>query len=208
MVSVEQGQARTPHRIARRVSVLLFVFLFVGSGCTTLREFAALRKVDFSLDTVQELTLAGVRLDAIESYDDLRVVDLARLGASLAREEMPLSFRLMVGAENPAENRVSARMMRFDWTLFLEDRETVSGSFDTPIELEPGIPGAIPLLVELDLLDFFGSNLTDLAELGLSLSGQGGEPKNLRLEATPTIDTAIGPIRYPEPIRVVSRTVG
>lgn len=203
MESLEHGFAG-----ARRVVLLLVVLLSVGSGCTTLREFAALRQVAFSLDAVQDLTLAGVRLDDVNNYDDLRVVDLARLGASLAREEMPLSFRLMVGAENPSENRVSARMVRFDWTLFLEDRETVSGSFDSPIELEPGVPGSIPLLVELDLLDFFSSNLTDLAELGLSLTGQGGEPKNLRLEATPTIDTSIGPIRYPEPIRVVSRTVG
>ena len=178
------------------------------SGCTTLREIAALRQVAFTLDRVDEIELGGVRLDNIRNYDDLSFVELARLGAMLAREEMPLTFNLDIGALNPPDNKVSARLVRFDWTLFIEDRETVSGVFDDEINLAPGTPETIPLRIELDLLEFFGSNLTELAELGLAIADQGGEPKNISITATPTIDTAVGPIRYPEPIRIVSRTFG
>ena len=178
------------------------------SGCTTLREIAALRQVAFTLDRVDEIELGGVRLDNIRNYDDLSFVELARLGAMLAREEMPLSFNLDIGALNPPDNKVNARLVRFQWTLFLEERETVSGVFNDEINLAPGTPETIPLRIELDLLEFFGSNLTELAELGLAIADQGGEPKNISITATPTIDTAVGPIRYPEPIRIVSRTFG
>jgi hypothetical protein len=178
------------------------------SGCTTLREIAALRQVAFTLDRVDEIELGGVRLDNIRNYDDLSFVELARLGAMLAREEMPLSFNLDIGALNPPDNKVNARLVRFEWTLFLEERETVSGVFNDEINLAPGTPETIPLRIELDLLEFFGSNLTELAELGLAIADQGGEPKNISITATPTIDTAVGPIRYPEPIRIVSRTFG
>ena len=188
-------------------ALLLQLPLLLG-GCTTLRELTALSDVEFSLENVRDIQLAGVRMDGIRSYDDLTVMDLAKLGSSLAREKMPLSFVVRIGAANPADNRVSARLVRFDWTLFLEDRETVSGRFEDVVELRPGVPESIPLTIDLDLLDFFGSSLTDLAELGLSLAGQGGSPKNVSLEATPTIDTAIGPIRYPEPIRIISRSIG
>lgn len=192
----------------RLLPAFVVVLVAQSLGCTTLREFAALKEVAFSLDRVDQVDLAGVRLDGVRGYDDLSIVDLAKLGSTLARERMPLAFRLHVGAANPEDNRVSARLVRFDWTLFLEDRRTISGVFDDVVELRPGEPTVIPLQIELDLLEFFGSNLTDLAELGLSLAGQGGAPKKVRLEARPTIDTAIGPIRYPEPIKVVSRTIG
>lgn len=191
------------------LSIVLAVSVSVHlTGCTTLREFAALRQVDFSLDSVNQIDLGGVRLDNIRSYDDLSVVELARLGSMLARERMPLSFNLDIGALNPADNKVNARLVRFDWTLFLEDRETVSGAFNQEINLAPGTPQTIPLRIEFDLLEFFGSNLTDLAELGLAIADQGGEPKNISITATPTIDTPIGPIRYPESIRIVGGTLG
>lgn len=191
------------------VALAVLLATVVGlPGCAALQQYAALREVTFSLDRVDRVELAGVRLDAIRSYDDLTVVDVARLGTALAREQMPLTFTLHIGASNPADNNVDARMVRFDWTMLIEDRETVSGVFDTPVIIPPGEPQTIPLGIELDLLDFFDDNLRDLAEMALSLSGQRNEPRNITVTATPTIDTALGAIRYPEPIRIVSREVG
>jgi hypothetical protein len=44
--------------------------------------------------------------------------------------------------------------------------------------------------------------------LALSLSGRGGAPTEVTLRATPTIETALGPIRYPRPITIVTATTG
>jgi hypothetical protein len=51
--------------------------------------------------------------------------------------------------------------------------------------------------MELDLVRFFGSNAGDLIDLIGDLAGDGSQPTILRLEAQPTVRTAIGPIRYP-----------
>jgi hypothetical protein len=66
----------------------------------------------------------------------------------------------------------------------------------------------IPIDISLDLVRFFGDNLNDLIDVALSLSGQGGSPRNVSLEATPIIDTPVGSIRYPSPVTIVSRDVG
>jgi len=95
-----------------------------------------------------------------------------------------------------------------DWTLFVQDHETVSGTFDQNLILPPGQRTDVPIPIRLDLVDFFGRNLSDLVELALSVSGHGGEPKDIRVEATPTIQTALGPIRYPQPITILARSVG
>jgi hypothetical protein len=184
------------------------VMLLSSSGCNTLKELAALRDVAFTLDSVSGVELAGVKIDRTMKYDDFGILDLAKLGRQLASNKMPLMFQLIVGATNPEDNSVQARLVKLDWTLLLEDRETISGVFENDIVLPPGQKQLIPFNMELDLIEFFGNNLQDLAELALSLADQGGQPKNVKLRATPTINTPIGPIRYPEPILIVNNSVG
>ncbi|MDX1646584.1 MAG: hypothetical protein R3304_05535, partial [Longimicrobiales bacterium] len=114
---------------------------------------------------------------------------------------------LDVIARNPEDNAVDARLVQMDWTLFLEERETVSGVLDREIVLPRGAPTSVPVDVSLNLVEFYEGNARDLFELAQALAGVGGEPKDVALEALPTVQTALGPIRYPSPIRL-STTVG
>lgn len=178
------------------------------ASCATLQSIAALRRVDFALDRVSDAGLAGVPIDRIRDYQELSAIDIARVGTALARGEVPFDFVLHVSALNPADNSVAARLVRMDWTLLLEDRETVSGVIDREIVLEPGVPGDIPMTIHVDLAEFFQKNARDMIDLALAVAGAGGEPTRIALRATPTIQTAIGPIRYPEPITIVNTEVG
>lgn len=190
-------------RFALPASLLLLI-----GGCASLQQLAALRNVDFALQRVAQLELAGVPLDGVRSSSDLSVTDLARVTLALSRNELPLSFNLMVQGENPRDNGTDARLVRLDWTLLLQDRETIRGVFSDEVVFRPGEPTTFPLRLELDLLQFFEGSARDLAELALNLSGQGGVPSNIALRAQPTIQTALGPIRYPGEITIVSTTVG
>lgn len=189
-------------------AILIIVISVVIQGCQTLREIAALRLVDFGIDNVTDARLAGVEVQRIRSYEDLSSTDLFRLGRALASREMPFAFSLNIAAQNPEENEVQARLLRMAWTLFLEDRETISGVLNQEYVLPPGTTTTIPVRIELDLVEFFDRNLEDLVELAISASGQGGEPTNVALRATPTIDTPLGEMEYPRPITIVSRDVG
>ena len=191
-----------------RVAVLAVLLAFIAPACQTLREVANLRFVDFDIAGVRQARLAGIEIDRLRSYRDLSATDLLRLGAAVADERLPLSFQLNLAAHNPAENGVQARLVQMDWTLFLEDRETISGVFNREIVLPPGEEVGIPIDIQLDLLRFFDESAQDLVELALAVTGQGGAPKNVRLQAVPTIRTALGSIRYPQPITIVSRDLG
>jgi hypothetical protein len=179
-----------------------------SAGCAALQQIAALRSVDFQLDRVANVRLAGVDISEVRSSSDLSLPDAARIGAAVAQRDLPLAFRLHLRAENPAENSVTARLVRMQWTLFLEETETVSGQIDREYELAPGRATDIPLEIELDLFDFYERSGPDLIDLALNLAGAGGAPKQVSVRAVPTITTALGPITYPQPITIVSRTVG
>jgi hypothetical protein len=190
-----------------RLGLLLFL-TWIAASCATLQQLAALRRVDFSLERVSNLRLAGVDLARINSFDDLGFADAARLALAVSEGSLPVDFRLHVLAENPADNSADARLVRMDWTLLLQDRETISGVFEDEVLLPRGEPRDVPLIISLDLVDFFEGSAQDLVELALSLAGQGGEPKEVALRATPVVDTPVGPIRYPQPITIVSTQVG
>jgi hypothetical protein len=199
------------NRMANRSLITATLLLAIGtaiSGCATLQQIAALRRVDFTIDRVTEGRVAGVALERISSYRDLNATDAAAVGLSLLRGELPFSFTLRLSALNPADNNVTARLVQMDWTLLLEDRETVSGRIDREFQFAPGVATEVPINISLDLADFFERNAADMIELALAVTGNGGTPKRVALRATPTIQTPIGPIRYPEPITIVTRTIG
>jgi hypothetical protein len=185
--------------------VLPLIFL---SGCATLREVAALRKVDFSLSGVNDPVLAGVSLKDVRSYKDIGFLDAGRLALALASKELPLTFVLKVRAENPADNTVPARFVGMAWTLFLQDKETISGTVDQNIVLQPGEPQDVPIVVGLNLMDFFDGGIRDLVDLASSLTGKEGSTSSIRLQVTPTINTSLGPIQYPQPITVINKQIG
>ena len=182
------------------------------AGCATLQQIAALRDVDFSVDRLSGVRLAGVDLARVRSYTQLSVTEAARLASAVSQSTLPLDFTVHLTALNPEDNSVDARLVRMDWTLLLStdgrDRETLSGTFADETILPRGRPTDVPIDVSLDLLDFFQGSAQDLFDLALSIADPNAPPTEVALRATPTVDTALGPIRYPRPITIVSRDVG
>ena len=177
-------------------------------GCASLQQLVALRQVDFSLGAVGNGRLAGVDLSRISSYGSLTAVDLGRITLALAQNDLPLEFQVNVRAENPADNKVTARMIRLAWSLYLNDKETISGTLDTTFTLPPGAPVTIPMQMRLNLLQFFDGPAQSLVDLAASIAGLNRDSTKVSLRAVPTIDTPLGPISYPTPITIASRTVG
>ena len=188
------------------VPVAGLLFLAVTS-CTALREVSNLRKVQFAIDRVSESRLAGVDVSRLQSYEDPRSTDVLRLGAAFSKGELPFAFTLHLQATNPSSNDVDARLTEMDWTLFLQDQETVSGRFEQEVVLPPGEPTDIAFRMELDLARFFDDNLRGLVNLASAIKGD-APPQTIKLKVQPTVATSLGPVQYPSSITVVSKEFG
>lgn len=116
---------------------LLAAVVVLNWQCRTLRAWQALRQVDFYIDRVSDVNLAGVELDHVRSYEDLTLEQTLRISQALARGTLPLRFQLHLIAENPADNPVTARLERLEWTLLLDDHPTLSGTLDQTYRLRP-----------------------------------------------------------------------
>ena len=191
-----------------KVSLIALILLPVMQGCASIQEIAALREVEFDIDNVSDAILANIQLDDIRGVSDINPMAVLDLTSAVRDKNLPLQFQLHVAASNPSENNVSARLVGLDWTLFIDNRETVSGTLNQNTVMPPGQRVDIPIGIQLELFEFFDHNLPDMLDLALNIAGIGGEPKQLMLRATPTIDTPLGPIRYPGTIEILDRRVG
>jgi len=191
-----------------RRTLALVTLAVALAGCATISRLTALKRVDFSIAGVQDGRLAGVDLRRIQSYNDLNALDVARIALAVGRQDVPLEFRLMVRADNPADNSTAATMVKLAWTLLLDDKETISGVLDTTVTMPPGETSYIPVPMRINLRQFFDGPVQSLVNLGASLAGASSHPTRIKVRAVPTIHTVLGDITYPGPITIVSKTVG
>lgn len=181
---------------------LLAATAWLAPGCAALQEFAALRSVTFAFDRVSDVRVAGVAIGANARWSSLSVADVARIGAAVATRDVPLELIAHVGATNPAGNSVAARMLDLDWTLFVEDRRVLAGQLGSPVTIAPGRTADVPVAVRFDLMTLGSGGARDLFDLALAVAGQGSVAKEMRLDLVPTIETSLGPMRYPAPVVV------
>ncbi|MSR03854.1 MAG: hypothetical protein EXR94_14140 [Gemmatimonadetes bacterium] len=135
------------------------------------------------------------------------MLDYGKLTVALARQDVPLDFLVNVEALNPAENKVTAKMIRLGWALHLNDKETINGVVDTAVVMEPGKPVIMPMRMRVNLVQFFNGPAQDMVDLAAAVAGLNPDPTKISLKASPTVETPLGPLAYPNPITIVSRTI-
>jgi hypothetical protein len=184
-----------------------FALLATALSCATLEGLAQLPDVEFHIDGATGATLAGVKLDGVQDARDLQPLEVLTIAEAVRRGSVPLRFDLHVGADNPGDAAYDLRLEKLEWTMLLEERETVSGVLERNIVLAPAATTDIPVPVELDLMEFFEEGASDLVQLALRLTGSEAEPTRVKLRARPTVRTPFGPMRFPSEITIVDRDV-
>lgn len=208
MPKVPDVSRRTPVQTVRRTILAAILVAFGTGSCTTLSQLVALRQVDFSFDGVAAARLLDLDLSRKTSYSDLTLVDVGRVASAVSSGRLPLDLTLALSGENPPDNAAEARLLRMDWTLLLDGRETVSGVVDDPVAFPPGTRRDFQVELTLDLLEFFDGTVPELLDIALAVAGQEGTGTEVALRVLPTVDTSLGPIRYPGPITLVRTEVG
>jgi hypothetical protein len=197
--------------IERRGSARLGAALALASilaGCSTLRGVEALREVDFALDRVTDVRLAGVAVRDVRSVDDLDTAQGARIAAAALMGDLPLDCTVVLRASNPPSNAVTAELMRMDWSLLLDGRKAAAGRMDRRYSIAPGEAEDIAVPVAVNLGDLLRRHGPRLLRLALALAGEGSSPVDVTLRVVPLIDTPLGTMRSPIPITIMRKTIG
>ena len=196
------------NKISPALAVLLLTAI---TSCSVYQTFVNLSRIQFKLGTVGDFTLNGVNLFNKSRLSDFSAAEILRISQAVASNSLPVSFVLNVQAKNPNDGtggypNTNATLDDFPWRLLVNDNETISGGLGNPVS----VPGTgeivnIPLRINLDLVKFFrNKSYQDLIDLALAIGGSKGSSSNLTRYAQPTVSTSLGPIKYPNELRIVN----
>jgi hypothetical protein len=190
-----------------KVKLIILSFVILLSSCDVLKEVSSMynfSKCDFRLNSVDNVRLAGVNVQKVQTLSDLSLFDVAKLTSAVATNQFPLDFTLNVEVKNP--NTEKAIMNGMEWILMIDDIEMTRGNLDRRIEVLPNNQNAMmPLTLSFDLNKVLSGKSADaVINFGLNLSGNGNKPTRIALKAKPSV--VIGNMTFPYPDYITIRT--
>ncbi|MCW8848696.1 MAG: hypothetical protein OQJ81_01855 [Melioribacteraceae bacterium] len=196
-------------------SIIILVGLtLLISSCGVYNSLMNLSKLKFKLGSVNNFKVGNVTINNKSKLSDFAALDILKLTSDVVSGKFPVSFTVNVLAQNPnsasssGSNLSDMTLESFPWTLYINDKETISGNISNPMKV-PAIENTtvIPLEMNLDLLSFFKDDgLNSLINLALSLGGKDGSATKLRIVADPVLGTSLGNLRYPNPITIIDKS--
>lgn len=202
--------------VGLRLMTLMIALVVIVPGCATLTEMAGalsnLQRLKFRVAGVSGFTVANISLSGKQQITDFGLMDGINLLAGYNRKKLPAGFTLNIKALNPNDGtggspQTTSTLTSFEWRLLIDDKPTVSGNIEKPIEIPgTGQSAVIPLEINLDLMEFFGEKgYNDLLNLALALGGAQSDISRLAIDAQPRVSTPLGEITYPGRIIIVSK---
>lgn len=191
----------------KKYFLVLLPALMLLSSCSVLQEagkFANIVNCRFRLESVKQLTLAGVNVQNVKKLSDLTLVDGAKLATAVASGQFPLTFTLNTEVSNP--NASSAKMTQFDWILLIDDIEMTAGTVNNSYTIPAKGASVIPMQINIDLKKALSGKSADaIINFGLNLAGTGNEPTRFTLKVRPTISVGAYSITYPNYMTVTTQ---
>jgi hypothetical protein len=185
---------------------------FLNLGCTGVYDaIANIQRLQFKLDNVTGMKVAGVPLSNITSISNLSWSDGASILGAFTSGRLPVDFTLNVLAKNPNDGtggtkQSSAVIKNMDWRLFIDNNETINGRVGNITVPGVGQATNIPIGMNFDLLEFFrNAGYDNLLNLALALGGRNGSASRITLKVKPTVETFLGPITYPGEFDVIDK---
>lgn len=198
----------------KKYLLVFTVLTILISSCGVYNSLMNLSKIKFKLGSVNNFKVGNITISNKSKLSDFGALDIVNLTSSVVSGKFPVTFTVNVLAQNPNTSTSKGSSFSdisldsFPWTLYINDKKTISGNISNTIEV-PAIENAtvIPLDMSLDLLDFFqDEGLNNLVNLALSLGGSNSATTKIKIVAEPELGTSIGKLKYPNPITIIDKS--
>jgi len=186
----------------KKLSVIIILAItIVAASCLQLQQMQNMTKCEFRIKNVENIQLASIDIQNKKSYQDLSILDAAKITSAVAGGTLPLDLRLNVDVKNP--NSTTAAMNKLEWILMIDDTQMLNGVSNKRVEIAPNATSTLPLDMRVDLKEVLsGESGSSLLNFAFNLADAGGAPTRITLKAKPTIMVGSIPLTYPGYINI------
>lgn len=181
-----------------RYSAIIAIIILIAS-CKQIKQMKSFSNCDFRLDRVDNIHLANVKMDDMQSAVQFSFKELTAISSAFLTNQLNVDFDTYIEAKN--SNDVHAAMNQFDWIVQLNKKDIISGTFEENINIPPGETRMVKIPIHQNLNEVFDSK-QDILDFALSIAGKNELPSNMAIKIKPSVSVGKRKIKYPGYITV------
>lgn len=183
----------------KKTLIILFVTMGLAS-CDVLTQVAQMANFvncKFNFNSIDQIQMLGVNLSKGMSKNDLNATQLLSLANALMKRELPVTFNVNVGVNNP--NSIAASMTKMDYILTLNGKQVISTTMNNAVNVPANSNKVVSIPITTDLFQLFsGESGEAIVNLAFKLAGASSEPVNVGLKVKPYINIGNQQLAYPD----------
>ena len=183
----------------KKALIILCVTLGLVS-CDVLNQVAQMANFancKFNFNSVNQIQMLGINLHKGMSKTDLNITQLASLTNALMKRQLPVTFNVNVGVDNP--NSIAASMAKMDYIISLNGKEVISTTLNKSINVPANGNSVVSIPITTDLFQLFSGESADaILNLAFKLAGATSDPVNVGLKVKPYISLNGQQLAYPD----------
>ena len=176
------------------IGLLAVSFLFVSCDIwTQIEQTAALQNCKFNLKSVQDVSIAGVK---IKNLKNLTAQDIVKLTTAIASKKVPLDLNVNVGIQNPSQQ--TAAINGLDWICAIDGKDFVSGAVNKKYTIPGNSNITMPLAVNTDIYSLFSEgNIKTVKNFINSFSKNDATSSRIAIKVKPSVYIGQQKMQYP-----------
>jgi hypothetical protein len=187
----------------KKIAVLSI--LIALASCATLSKMATFAKCDFKLKSIEGISIAGVDIQKITSFNNLSILDAAKVAAAYATKSIPLDLTANIFVKNP--NSSPASMTKMDWILNIDNIQIVNGILNKRVDVAANNGTAtFPISIKADLMKVLSGKSADtIKSFAFGLADANNKATSrIALKVKPYVTVAGVSLSYPDYFTVAS----
>lgn len=183
----------------KKTLIILFVMMGLASCdvLTQVAQVANFANCKFNFNSVDNIQMLGINLSKGMTKNDLNITQLASLTNAILMKQLPVSFKVNVGVDNP--NAIAASMAKMDYILTLNGKEVINTTLNKSISVGPNSSSVVTIPITTDLFQLFtGESADAIVNLAFKLAGANSNPVNVGLKVRPYITINGQQLSYPD----------
>lgn len=176
---------------------MLFIGLLLSGCAINKQQINALSKYDYSVESLQDIRLAGRDMDSYTGADGVNLSSLPGIAIAMLRKDLPLEARINMKVNNPTTT--TTKINSFKYLIEIDGNPLFEGTVDENIRLGTGESTVVPLTFKANIFGTAQENgLDNLLNELFTRKGEGF----LVLKIKPSMKIGNSNIYYPGYITV------
>ena len=183
----------------KKTLIILFVTMGLASCdvLTQVAQMANFANCKFNFNSVDHIQMLGVNLSKGMTKSDLNATQLLSLANAIMNRQLPVTFNVNVGVNNP--NNIPASMAKMDYVVSLNGKDVISTTLNQSVSVGANSSSVVSIPITTDLFQLFSGESADaIVNLAFKLAGASSEPVNVGLKVKPYISINGQQLAYPD----------